>query len=280
MTSKFIIQNSAFLQAVQCPDEEIDLGRASLAIAHAEYPDLDIGSYLAKMDHLAAAVQGWAGAGADLYRLIAAINYTLFSVEGFHGNRDDYYDPKNSFLNEVMERKQGIPITLSVLYMEVARRVGLELQGVGFPGHFLVKHVGQEGEIVIDPFDQGEVRSMEELEDMLDDLSRGKLVFQPEFLFPVSKKQILRRMLNNLKAIYLRQADFLRSLSVVERLLILEPNSTPEIRDRGLLYLRLEYFPQALEDLESYIRLSSHADDAAEIREQVMSLRKLVTQIH
>lgn len=121
---------------------------------------------------------------------------------------------------------------------------------------------------------------MEELEDMLDELSRGKLVFQPEFLFPVSKKQILRRMLNNLKAIYLRQADFLRSLSVVERLLILEPNSTPEIRDRGLLYLRLEYFSQALEDLESYMRLASHADDAAEIQEQVMSLRKLVTQIH
>ena len=113
-----------------------------------------------------------------------------------------------------------------------------------------------------------------------DEIYRGKLVFQPEFLFPISKKQILRRMLNNLKAIYLRQGDFVRSLTVVERLLILEPNSAQEIRDRGIVYLKLECFAQALEDLESYIRLSSHADDAAEIREQVVSLRKLVTRMH
>lgn len=270
----------SFSRAVQCLDDEIDLGRAALAIAHAEHPELDIESYVARLDHLAAAVRDRAGGEADSYRLIAAMNYTLFSVEGFRGNQDDYYDPKNSFLNEVMERKQGIPITLSVLYMEVARRVGLNLCGVGFPGHFLVKHVGKEEEIVIDPFHRGEVRSIEELEDMLDEIYRGRIAFQPEFLFPVSKKQILRRILNNLKAIYLRQGDFPKSLSVVERLLILEPNSAQEMRDRGLLYLKLECFPQALEDLESYLRLAPYADDAAEIREQTVSLKKRVTQIH
>jgi len=280
LNSKFIIQNSAFLQAVQCLDDEIDLGRAALAIAHAEYPGLDIESYAARMDRLAAAVQDRSGGEADSYRLIAAINYTLFSVEGFRGNRDDYYDPKNSFLNEVIERKQGIPITLSVLYMEVARRVGLDLYGVGFPGHFLVKHVGKEGEIVIDPFHQGEVRSIEELEDMLDKMYRGRIAFQPEFLSPVSKKQILKRILNNLKAIYLRQGDFPKSLSVVERLLILEPNSAQEMRDRGLLYLQLECFSQALEDLEAYLRLAPYADDAAEIREQAVALKKRQTEIH
>lgn len=270
----------SFRQAVQCLDDEIDLGRAALAIAHAEHPELDIESYVARMDRLAAAVQDRSGGEADSYRLIAAMNYTLFSVEGFRGNQDDYYDPKNSFLNEVMERKQGIPITLSVLYMEVARRVGLDLCGVGFPGHFLVKHVGKEEEIVIDPFHQGEVRSIEELEDMLDEIYRGRIAFQREFLFPVSKKQILRRILNNLKAIYLRQGDFPKSLSVVERLLILEPNSAQEMRDRGLLYLKLECFPQALEDLEAYLRLAPYADDAAEIREQAVSLKKRQTQIH
>ena len=270
----------SFVQAVQCPDDEIDLGRAALAIAHSEYPDLNIESYLSRMDGLASAVRDRAGGRADCYRLIAATNYILFSVEGFSGNRDDYYDPKNSFLNQVMERKQGIPITLSVLYMEVARRVGLELEGVGFPGHFLVKYVGAEEEIIIDPFHQGEVRFTEELEEMLDGLYRGKLALRPEFLSPLSKKQILRRMLNNLKAIYLRQGDLLRGLSVVERLLILEPNSVSEIRDRGLLYVKLECFPQALQDLEAYLRLSAHADDAPEVRDQVVSLRKLVTLIH
>ena len=270
----------SFSRAVQCPDDEIDLGRAALAIAHSEYPDLNIESYLSRMDGLASAVRDRAGRRADCYRLIAAINYILFSVEGFSGNRDDYYDPKNSFLNQVMERKQGIPITLSVLYMEVARRVGLELEGVGFPGHFLVKYVGAEEEIIIDPFHQGEVRFTEELEEMLDGLYRGKLALRPEFLSPLSKKQILRRMLNNLKAIYLRQGDLLKGLSVVERLLILEPNSVSEIRDRGLLYVKLECFPQALQDLEAYLRLSAHADDAPEVRDQVVSLRKLVTLIH
>lgn len=270
----------SFSRAVQCPDDEIDLGRAALAIAHSEHPDLNIESYLSRMDGLASAVENRAGGEADCYRLIAALNYTLFTVEGFRGNRDDYYDPKNSFLNEVMERKQGIPITLSVLYMEVARRVGLELEGVGFPGHFLVKHGGEEEEIIIDPFHRGEVRCTEELEEMLDELYRGKLAFRPEFLSPLSKKQILRRMLNNLKAIYLRQGDFLRGLSVVERLLILEPNSLSEIRDRGLLHLKLECFPQALQDLEAYLKVSAHADDAAEVRDQVVSLRKLVTLIH
>lgn len=265
---------------MQCPDDEIDLGRAALAIAHGEYPSLDIESYLSRMDRLAMAVQDRSGGEADPYRLIAAINYTLFSVERFQGNRDDYYDPKNSFLNEVMERKRGIPITLSVLYMEVARRAGLNLHGVGFPGHFLVKYVGKEEEIVIDPFHAGEVRSIEELEDFLDEIYHGKLAFQPEFLFPVSKKQILRRMLNNLKAIYLRQGAFLKALSVVERLVILEPNSAQDIRDRGLLYMKLECLPQALEDLEAYLKLALDAEDADEIREQVVSLKKLVTQIH
>ena len=270
----------SFRQAVQCLDDEIDLGRTALAIADAEYPGLDIESYVARIDRLAAAVQDRSGDEADAYRLIAALNYTLFSVEGFRGNQDDYYDPKNSFLNEVMERKQGIPITLSVLYMEVARRVGLDLCGVGFPGHFLVRYVGKEGEIVIDPFHQGEVRSIQELKDMLDEMYRGRITFQPEFLSPVSKKQILRRMLNNLKGIYLDQGDLIKGLSVVDRLVILEPDSAEEIRDRGLLYLKLECFSQALEDLEAYLRLAPNADDAAEIREQAVYSKQRQIQIH
>ncbi|MFQ5904263.1 MAG: SirB1 family protein [Candidatus Binatia bacterium] len=272
--------HKSFSQAVRCPDDEIDLGRASLAIAHGEYPDLDIESYVARMDRLAATVKDRSGGETNPYRLIASINYVLFSQEGFQGNRDDYYDPKNSFLNEVMDRRRGIPITLSVLYMEVARRVGLILHGVGFPGHFLVKYVGREEEIVIDPFHGGEVRGVEELEDLLDKIYGGKVGFQPEFLSPVSKKQILKRMLNNLKAIYLHQGDLLKGLSVIERLVVLEPNSAQEIRDRGLLYLKLECFSQALEDLEAYLRLAFHAEDAGEIREQVVSLRKRVTLIH
>lgn len=273
-------RHKIFSRAVQCPDEEIELGRAALAIALEEYSNLEIEAYLTRLDRLAAAVQDRAGAEPHPYRLIASTNYVLFNQERFQGNRDSYYDPKNSFLNEVMERKCGVPISLSVLYMEVARRAGLMLHGVGFPGHFLVKYVGNEEEIVIDPFHGGEIRSVDELEEMLDQIYQGKIAFQPEFLSPVPKKQIIKRMLNNLKAIYIHQGDLLRTLSVVERLVILEPKSPQELRDRGLLYLRVECFSQALEDLEAYLRLAFHAEDAHEIREQVLSLRKRVTQIH
>ena len=269
-----------FSKAVKCQDGEIDLGRAALFIAQMDYPDLDVESYLKRMDRLGAAVKDMAGDEEGVYRLLACLNYVLFKQEGFRGNRSDYYDSKNSFLNEVMDRKIGIPITLSVLYLEVARRVGLTLHGVGFPGHFLLKHVDREGEIIVDPFNGGEVRSNEELQGILDDIYSGKALLKSEFLSPVSKRQILTRMLNNLRGIYLQQGDFLKGLSVVERLVVLEPNPVCEYRDRGLLHLRLENFPQALKDLETYLRLASDADDADEIREQVLYLKKQPTQLH
>lgn len=270
----------SFLQAVQCPDDKIDLGHAALAIAHAEYPELDIASYVARLDHLASAVQDRAGSEADPCRIIAALNYTLFNVEDFCGNREDYYDPKNSFLNDVIDRKRGIPITLSVLYMEIARRVGLNLHGVGFPSHFLVKYLGKAEEIVIDPFNRGEVCLLAELESLLNAVYRGKLAFQTEFLSPLSKKQILRRMLNNLKAIYVRGGDLIKALSAVDRLVILEPSAFEEIKDRGLLYLKLECFPQALADLEAYLGMAENAEDADEIRSQIVSLKRRQTRLH
>jgi len=269
-----------FSHAVKCQDNEIDLGRAALVIAQMEYPDLEVEPYLKRMDRLATVIKDLVGDEDSVFRLLACINIVLFKQEGFQGNRSNYYDPKNSFLNDLIDRKMGIPITLSVLYQEVARRAGLTLHGVGFPGHFLLKHIDHEEEIIIDPFNGGEVRSDAELQSLLDEIYPGKAVLKFEFLSPVSKRQILKRMLINLRGIYLHQGDFLRCLSVEERLVILEPNPVREYRDRGLLHLRLKNFPQALEDLETYLRLASDANDADEIREQVSSLKKRVTQLH
>jgi len=269
-----------FRVAVELPDDEIDLGRAALAIAQAEYPSLQIETYLGRLEQLASIVRDRSAGENSPYRLIASLNYVLFSQEGYRGNRDDYYDPKNSFLNDVIERRIGIPIALSVLYMEVARRADLRLHGVGFPGHFLVKYAGDEGEIVVDPFDKGEVRTTEELQEMLDRLYGGKFRLQPEFLSRVSNRQIVQRMLANLKAIYVREENFHKAVSVVERLVILDPISADEIRDRGLLYLKLERFSEAVDDLETYLRLMSAAADAEEILEQVLGLKKRPEQVH
>jgi regulator of sirC expression with transglutaminase-like and TPR domain len=269
-----------FRQAVDRPEENIELGRAALTIALTDYPDLDISDYLARIDRLATEVTGRLGPEADIYRSIAALNYILFRRHGFRGNRDDYFDPKNSFLNEVIERKTGIPITLSVLYMEVARRAGLTLDGVGFPGHFLVKRVGDGEEIVIDPFNGGEVKSREDIDKMLFDLYGGKVVFHSDFLAASAKKDILKRMLANLKAIYINRNDLVKSLSVLDRLLILDPASAEDARDRGVVYLKLECYMQAREDFETYLRLRPDAEDAGLVREQLVLLAKEATRIH
>jgi regulator of sirC expression with transglutaminase-like and TPR domain len=271
---------SEFRQAADRPEEQIDLGRAALTIALPDYPKLDIAEYLARIDRLAVEVTAQCGAGADGFRLIAALNYVLFSRHGFRGNRDDYYDPKNSFLNELIERKIGIPITLSVLYMEVARRIGLGVDGVGFPGHFLVKAVCADDEVVIDPFDGGEVRSREDLEALLKQMYGGKLDFRSDFLAAVSNKQILQRMLNNLKVIYVKANDLIKTLAVLDRLLILDPASAEDTRDRGVIYTRLECFGQAKDDFERYLQLAPDADDSAAVREQLVELAKRVVLIH
>jgi regulator of sirC expression with transglutaminase-like and TPR domain len=270
----------AFRQAVDRPENKIDLGRAALTIALPDYPGLDVTSCLSRVDDLAVEVTQRCGAEADVYGSLAALNHVLFTEHGFRGNREDYFDPKNSFLNEVLERKTGIPISLSVLYMEVAQRIGLVLAGVGFPGHFLVKSVREGEEIVIDPFLGGEVRSRGDLNRMLRDLYGGNVVFDPEFLEPVSKKQILKRMLANLKAIYLKKNDLVKTLLVFDRLIILDPAAPEDLRDRGLLYLRLECFTQAREDFQTYLKLAPNAEDAGAIREQVVSLGNQVTMLH
>jgi len=269
-----------FRRAVACPDQKIELARAVLTIAAGEYPNLLIAEYLSRIDLLAAEVAERIGQERNVYRSIAGLNHVLFQRHGYRGNRSEYFDPKNSFLNEVMERKRGIPITLSVLYMEVAQRIGLPLLGVGFPGHFLVKYIDDEQEIVIDPFNGGEVLSTDSLETLLRQLFGGNIVLHADLLEPVTKKQVIRRMLYNLKAIYLRRNDFLKALSIIERLLILEPGSADDLRDRGAVFLKLECFSQALADFETYLRMAPDAEDAVAIKEQVVNLAKQVTQIH
>lgn len=270
----------AFREAIDCPEDQIDLGRAALAIARQEYPDLKIDDYLSQLDGLGQVVELRIGDERNPYRIIAALNTVLFKELGFQGNRSEYYDPKNSFLNDVITRKKGIPISLSVVYMEVARRVGLSLEGIGFPGHFLVKYDDGDVEILIDVFDGGEIRAREDLDRMLQQLYRGQVSYQPGFVAALGKRDILRRMLNNLKWIYLERGEPLKTLSVLDQLVILDPSAASEIRDRGLLYITLECYAQALDDLESYLRLTPDAEDAAMIKAQIESVRHRYVQIH
>jgi regulator of sirC expression with transglutaminase-like and TPR domain len=270
-----------FRRAVAQPDDALELGRAALVIARAEYPNLDIAAYLARIDGLAAEVtKHLTGDESGPHRVIAALNYVLFQKYGYRGNRDDYFDARNSFLNEVIERRTGIPITLSVLYMEVAKRIGLPLLGVGFPGHFLVKYQDDQQEIVIDSFNGGDVKTADGLQQLLSATYGTTVALSPRLLEPVTKKQILRRMLNNLKFIYLRRRDFMKALAALDRMMIAEPNTPEDLRERGYVHRVLEYFPQARADFESYLRLAPEAPDASEIRDQLEDLAARGTSIH
>ena len=270
-----------FRRAVERSEDALDLGRAALAIAESEYPRLDTTAHLARIDKLAIAVsKHLTGDESGPHRSIAALNYVLFQKCAFRGNRDDYFDAKNSFLNEVIDRRIGIPITLSILYMEVARRIGLPLLGVGFPGHFLVKYLDDREEIVIDPFNGGDIRTPDSLQQLLTGLYGKPVALSPQLLDPVTKRQILRRMLNNLKFIYLRQRDFVKALAALDRMTIAEPNLAEDLRERGQVYLALEYFPQAKADFESYLRLAPDAPDAEKIRDQLVDLARRGTSIH
>ena len=263
-------------QLVNRPEESLDLAEAALLIAQDEYPHLDIGAYLRRLDDLSGKVRARLSPGAPPEKIITAMNHFLFEEEGFAGNAEHYYDPRNSFLNEVLDRRQGIPITLSIVYMEVGRRLGLSLEGVSFPGHFLVKLELEHGKIVLDPYSGGISLSEQDLSNRLHHSHRRL----DRLLASAGKKEILVRLLCNLKGVYLHKEEFARALSAVDRILLIMPDLPEEVRDRGLLYERLECAQSALQDYRRYIELEPDAPDAGHIRRRMIDLRRTTPELH
>jgi regulator of sirC expression with transglutaminase-like and TPR domain len=255
-------------------DEKIDLIRAALLIARTEYPNLDMEAYAARLEELARRVASRAP-DIDPHRTLAALNQVLFEEVKLRGNREDYYDPRNSFLNDVLDRGLGIPITLSIVYMEVARRVGFHLSGVGMPGHFLLKHYGEAGEILIDCFNRGDILSRQDCQSRLDEIYSGEMRMRPEFLHPISRRQILTRMLNNLKTVYLSTRNFRKALPIQDLILVIYPRSSEDVKQRALLRYSMGLHGLAAEDLDAYLKMSPNASDADEIKQMVLSIRRM-----
>ncbi|NOT56816.1 MAG: tetratricopeptide repeat protein [Deltaproteobacteria bacterium] len=269
-----------FTQLVSGAEDALDLAEAALLIAQEEHPTLDVSVYLHKLDTLAAAVRARLPEAPTPSDIVLNLNVHLYREEGFRGNTSAYYDPANSFLNEVLDRKTGIPITLSVVYMEVGRRLGLPLVGVGFPGHFLVKYTGPEGEMVLDPFLGGIALDHQQLTHKLQTMYGEQNPFLsqiPQLLSPTSKKEILVRMLRNLKGVYLQKNDFPRVLSAIERILLIEPDVPVEIRDRGSVHQRLGHLQAALRDFQQYVTLAPRAEDAEAVR---VMLKRMTAQLN
>lgn len=250
-------------------DDELPLLDTALLIARDEYPQLDAGSYAATLQSYADALRPRLGGDADLPATLTTINRYLFEELGFAGNNHQYDDPRNSYLNEVFDRKLGIPISLAVVQIELMRRLGLPLDGVSFPGHFLVRLPVDDGILVMDPYNKGRPVSADELRERASPHLGGRPpddVQLIEILAPATHRAILARMLRNLNGLYLQRADWERVARTADRLLKISPEAAEAWRDRGLAYRELGYAQGARDDLARYLQMQPGAEDEEAVR--------------
>jgi len=262
-----------FQQEIAQPDEQIDLALCALYIAQEEYPDLDIFEYVNALDTIAAEIEERLPTQKYPLRIIQSINQYLYDELGFRGNTVEYYDPRNSFLNEVIERRVGIPITLALVYLEIAKRIDFPMVGIGMPGHFLIRPAVAEMEIFVDAFNRGEVMFPDDCQERLMQVYGQPVTMQPEFLLAVSNRQFLARILSNLKLTYLNGRQLEKALAAVERILLLFPDRVTEVRDRGLIYYQIGRWVAAVNDFETYLTQVPDAQDAPVIRRLLNQLK-------
>jgi len=277
------LQGGRFAEIAASADDTINLAEGALVIASEEYPGLDIGAYLVRLDEMGATLKRRLRADISPADTIVALNRFVFEENGFTGNSADYYDARNSFLNEVLDRKRGIPITLAIVYIEIGRRIGLPLQGISFPGHFLVKCPLREGAVILDPYARGMSLGLDELRKRVKALGSGSEPPDPviaNMLAAAGNKEILARMLRNLKAIYTHHKDWIKALSAADRIITIMPLCAEEYRDRGTIYVNLECFRAALFDLQAYLQMLPAAKDADTVREQVVELQTAAARLN
>lgn len=263
-----------FTAYIARPLGEFRLAEGALLIALEAYPDLDVGAYLRRLDGMAETISVRLGMELEPRRIVSHINACMFKEQGFRGNRRDYYDTRNSFLNEVLDRKVGIPITLSIIYLDVGRRIGLPVNGVGLPGHFVVQYGAQPEPLYVDPFHAGKPLSAQDCTDRVAQIYGRELPWRESYLDVVDDLHVLARVLNNLKVIYVRKGAHELALGAVERLILLKPDVPSEIRDRGLLRAQLGQLSGALEDLTTYLEACPEAPDAPAMRRHVAALQR------
>jgi regulator of sirC expression with transglutaminase-like and TPR domain len=252
----------------------LDLARASLLVAREEYPQLSCEQYLGRLDALAEEVHDRLGVERAPLVVLRELVATLHERHSFRGNVGNYHDPRNSFLNDVLDRQLGIPLTLSIVTLEVGWRLGMPLEGVNFPAHFLVRYRGEAVQLLVDPFRGGEIRFQDQAQELLDRLYGGMVRLRPGFLQRADPEDMLVRLLGNLKAVYLNRRDDHRALSAVERLLLLRPGAPVEIRDRGILLVRLGRSDEAMPHLEGYLAAMPEAGDAERILRMLERIRR------
>jgi regulator of sirC expression with transglutaminase-like and TPR domain len=262
------------------PEQQIDLGRAALALARLEHAELDEDRYVERLRQFAEQLRPKLLESPASGDVVGALSRHLFEELGFCGNEGEYYDLRNSFLNDVIDRRTGIPITLSVVYLEVARHLELPYFGVGLPGHFLVKYDDGRQRVFVDPFHGGRTLKRNQCQKWLREILGRRVILREHDFAAVDKRYIVRRMLNNLRDIYLNSRRYRKGLEVIEMLLMLTPGSTEEIKQRAWLHYELGQHRQARDELESYLAARPEAEDIEDIKKWILALKRTQAQLN
>jgi regulator of sirC expression with transglutaminase-like and TPR domain len=262
-----------FQRALQ--QQPINLAEVALYVAQTAYPNLNIPLYLHQLDQMAAVVATRLPTERYPLKVVQTINQYLYSDLGYRGNYDNYYQPENSFLNRVLERRTGIPITLALVYLELAQRLQFPMLGIGFPGHFLIRPDLPEVEIHIDAFDQGEILFPQDCQTRLEQIYGQHITLKPEFLQAVTPQQLIWRLLGNLKQIYLEQQQWANALEIVEHCILVDPLAREQLRDRGLIQYQLQNWQAAHQDLQTYLDSRPRPADWQELQRLMQRLRNL-----
>jgi regulator of sirC expression with transglutaminase-like and TPR domain len=262
------------LDALRDDRSTVPLDIAALELASVEFPGLDQEAFLFRLDHLAEQIGGQLTAGATGLDFIKGANELLFDVMQFRGNTEQYYDPRNSCLNSVLMRRLGIPISLSLVYMEVARRLGRNVYGVGLPGHFIVAYEDHESRYWLDPFRGGKILSFGDLCLLAKDAANVDLRNNPALLGAVTKRQVLVRMLSNLKAIYIRGEAFDKARQVLDLLIEAMPEYAEEYRHRAVVHMRQLNHRAAKTDFETFLRLQPNSPERDAVEKQLVLIER------
>jgi regulator of sirC expression with transglutaminase-like and TPR domain len=267
-------ENSPEFRRLLEDDSETDLVRVALEIARDAYPSLDPDPYVARIDALARRVRERCATVERPRLVLGQINWVLFVEEGFQGNAEQYYDPRNSYLNDVIDRKTGIPISLSVLYWRVAERVGLPVAGVNLPAHFMLRVGRGDDTVFVDPFHSGRILDREGCRKQIARLLGPDVILTDAQLAPCRATQVVARMLRNLKAIHLQSHDYPSAIPVQRRLAALNPADPEELRDLGMLYLRVDRPAEAIAPLQGYLDASPPDSAAEDVRALLCAARR------
>jgi regulator of sirC expression with transglutaminase-like and TPR domain len=262
------------LATLLCSPDPLPLLEATLEIAAEEHETMDVGAQIARVETIGAEAKARLLGLTNTFARLDALRVFLFDDLGFRGNVDNYDDPRNSYLDDVLERKLGIPLTLSILVIEVARRAGLSAEGVGLPGHFIVRIEESGRQLLVDPFHGGHIVTIEDCKDLVVRTTGRASLFRKDSVDTATPRAMLTRLLLNLKRIHLAQGDYIRALAVVERLLVIAPSDAKEIRDRGLLLAHLGQSGAAVTDLECYLALAPGAPDVESVRGRLAWIRR------